>query len=61
MLGQIKDIGLTLTGEIALTISLPRQHIEELTKLKDEQIDVTIKKYRERRIMSLTHYVGVCA
>lgn len=49
MLGQIKDIGLTLTGEIALTISLPRQHIEELTKLKDEQIDVTIKKYRERR------------
>ena len=52
MLGQIDNIGLTLKGEIALTISLPRQHIEELTKLKDEKIDVTIKKYRERRSMS---------
>ena len=57
MLGQIKDIGLTLTGEIALTISLPRQHIEELTKLKDEQIDVTIKKYRERRSLSSNGYL----
>ncbi len=57
MLGQIKDIGLTLTGEIALTISLPRQHIEELTKIKDEQIDVTIKKYRERRSLSSNGYL----
>ncbi len=59
MLGQIKDIGLTLTGEIALTISLPRQHIEELTKLKDEQIDVTIKKYRERRSLSQNAYAWI--
>ena len=57
MLGNIENIGLTLKGGIALTISLPRQHIEELTKLKDEQIDVTIKKYRERRSISSNAYL----
>ena len=59
MLGNIENIGLTLKGGIALTISLPRQHIEELTKLKDEQIDVTIKKYRERRSLSQNAYAWI--
>ena len=54
VLGQIKDIGLTLEGwgDSFDYLPPPGKHIEELTKLKDEQIDVTIKKYRERRSMS---------
>ncbi len=57
MLGQINNIGLTLKGELQLTLTLPRQYIEELTKLKDEQIDVTIKKHRERRSISSNAYL----
>ena len=57
MLGQIENIGLTLKGELQLTLTLPRQHIEELSKLKDEQIDVTIKKHRERRSISSNAYL----
>ncbi len=57
MLGQIENIGLTLKGELQLTLTLPRQYIEELTKLKDEQIDVTIKKYRERRSINSNAYL----
>ena len=59
MLGQIDNIGLTLKGELQLTLTLPRQYIEELTKLKDEQIDVTIKKYRERRSLTSNGYLWV--
>ena len=57
MLGQIENIGLTLKGELQLTLTLPRQYIEELSKLKDEQIDVTIKKHRERRSISSNAYL----
>ena len=49
MKGTIKDIGLTLSGELSLTLTLPRQSADELKPLMDAPVSVDIKKWRERR------------
>lgn len=49
MKGTIKDIGLTLTGELSLTLTLPRQSADELKPLMDAPVSVDIKKWREKR------------
>ena len=49
MKGAIKDIGLTLSGELSLTLTLPRQSADELKPLMDAPVSVDIKKWREKR------------
>ncbi|NLO86773.1 MAG: hypothetical protein GX096_15300 [Clostridiales bacterium] len=56
MLGQIDNIGLTLKGELQLTLTLPRQFAEEMSNLKDEPVDVVIKKRRIKRSRSSNAY-----
>ena len=49
MLGQIKDLSIGMEGDIRISLSLPRQFIEELSKLKDKPVDVAIKRYSKKR------------
>lgn len=60
MLAQIKDMSIGMEGDIRVSLSLPRQYIDNLTKLRDEEkLDVVIKKYKERRSMSSNAYLWV--
>lgn len=56
MKGRIKDLGFGLQGDLTVTLTLPRHYIEDLKALKDCDIDVTIKKYREKRSLSQNAY-----
>lgn len=57
MKGRIKDMGLTLGGDLSLTLTLPRTGIEDLKKLKDAEISVEIKKWSDKRSLSAN---GLC-
>ena len=59
MKGRIKDIGFGLQGDLTVTLTLPRQHADNLKKLMDADIEVDIKKYREKRSMSQNAYAWV--
>ena len=59
MRGRIKDIGFGLQGDLTVTLTLPRQHADNLKKLMDADIEVDIKKYREKRSMSQNAYAWV--
>ena len=52
MKGLIKDMGLTLSGELNITLTVPRVHQAEVAKLVDAPVAVELKKYRERRSLS---------
>lgn len=56
MRGRIKDLGFGMMGDLTVTLSLPRQHADNLKKLMDCEIDAEIKKYREKRSMSQNAY-----
>ena len=56
MKGRIKDLGFGLQGDLTVTLTLPREHVEDLKALKDCDIDATIKKYREKRSLSQNAY-----
>ena len=56
MKGRIKDLGFGMMGDLTVTLSLPREHVEDLKSLKDCDIDATIKKYREKRSLSQNAY-----
>lgn len=56
MKGAIKDINLELGGGITVTLSLPRPELEAIYRLKESPVDVTIKKYREKRSLSANGY-----
>ena len=59
MKGRIKDLGFGLQGDLTVTLTLPRHHADSLKKLMDADIEVDIKKYRERRSMSQNAYAWV--
>jgi hypothetical protein len=56
MKGRIKDLGFGLQGDLTVTLTLPRHHADNLKKLMDADIEVDIKKYREKRSMSQNAY-----
>lgn len=56
MKGRIKDLGFGLQGDLTVTLTLPREHVEDLKALKDCDIDATIKKHREKRSLSQNAY-----
>ena len=56
MKGRIKDLGFGMMGDLTVTLSLPRQHIDSIKALKDCDIEAEIKKYREKRSISQNAY-----
>ena len=59
MKGAIKDINFELGGGIIVTLSLPRSELEAVYRLEESPVDVTIKKYREKRSLSANAYAWV--
>jgi len=47
--GRIKDLGFGMLGDLTVTLSLPRQHADELKALTDTDLSVEVKKWRSRR------------
>lgn len=65
MKGKIKDIGFGLMGDLTVTISLPQAYIEDLRKLMDEDVEVEIGKFRNKRskdanglLWAICHEIG---
>jgi hypothetical protein len=52
MKGRIKDMTFSLDGELNITVSVPRAHAEEVHKLRDLDVEVDIRKYKEKRSLS---------
>ena len=59
MKGRIKDMGFGLTGDLSVTLALPRHHAEEVKDLLDTDVSVDIKKWRNRRSLSANAYAWV--
>ena len=49
MQAKIETLSRGMGGELLVTLSMPPNHIDEVAKLKDEVLDVELKKHRERR------------
>ena len=52
----IQSLSRGMGGELLVTLSLAPNHIDEITKLKDEPLDVELKKHRERRSTNANNY-----
>ena len=59
MKGRIKDMGFGLTGELTVTLALPRHHADEVKGLLDTDVSVDLKKWRNRRSLSANAYAWV--
>ena len=59
MKARIKGLSLTLDGGQELTLSLPGDWRDEYMKLKDADVDVEIKKHREKRSLTQNAYAWV--
>lgn len=59
MRARIKELSLTLDGGQELTLSLPGDWRQEYMKLKDADVEVEIKKYREKRSLTQNAYAWV--
>ena len=55
----IQSLSRGMGGELLVTLSLAPNHIDEITKLKDEPLDVKITKHRERRSLTSNAYAWV--
>ena len=60
MKGLIKDMGLTMGGELSITLTVPRVHQAEVAKLVDAPVSVELKKYRERRSLDANGLLWAC-
>lgn len=49
MKGRIKDMGFGLTGELSVTLALPREHAQEVQGLLDKDLSVEMKRWRNKR------------
>ena len=59
MQAKIETLSRGMGGELLVTLSMPPSHIDEVAKLKDEPLDVEIKKHRERRSLTSNAYAWV--
>lgn len=59
MKGRIVSMGYGLDGDLVVTFSLPRAATDELRGLKDEDIDLKVKKFRKHRSLSANAYAWV--
>ena len=55
----IQSLSRGMGGELLVTLSLQPTHIDEVSKLKGEPLDVEIKKHRERRSLTSNAYSWV--
>ena len=60
MKARIKGLTMSLDGGQELTLSLPGDWREEYGKLKDAEVDVEIKKYREKRSLDSNSLLWCC-
>ena len=56
---SIQGMSRGMGGELLVTLSLAPNHIDEVSKLKGEALDVEIKKHRERRSLTSNAYAWV--
>ena len=59
MRARIKGLTISLDGGQELTLSLPGDWRQEYMKLKDADVDVEVKKYREKRSLTQNAYAWV--
>jgi hypothetical protein len=59
MTGKLKDIIITRTGEQIISFSTRSDFTEEFDELKDVDIDVEIKKHREKRSLDANAYCWI--
>ena len=59
MKGRIRDMGKGYDGSLTVTLSLPYHHAEAVHALMQDDVDVEIKKHRERRSLSANAYAWV--
>lgn len=59
MKGKLKDLSFGRNGEQYLTVTITDDFSEEFDSLKDEEIEITIKKYRTRRSLDANAYCWV--
>lgn len=53
---KISNINRKLNGDYQVTIDVPRGEVEKVVSLKDEKVDVVIKKWRNKRSLSANAY-----
>jgi len=56
MQAKIETLSRGMGGELLVTLSLNPTYIDEVAKLKDEPLDVELKKHRERRSTNANNY-----
>ena len=59
MQAKIETLSRGMGGELLVTLSVPPNYIDEVSKLKDEPLDVELKKRRERRSLTSNAYAWV--
>ena len=59
MIGRLKDITFTRSGEQIISFSTKSDYTEEFDSLKDFDIDVEIKRHREKRSLDANSYCWV--
>ena len=57
MIGRLKDITFARTGEQIVSFSTKSDFTEEFDSLKDHDIDVEIKRHRQKRSRDANSYL----
>lgn len=59
MTGRLRDLTFGRNGEQHITVTVTEDFSETFDKLKDSDVDITIKKHRERRSLDANAYAWV--
>lgn len=59
MKGELRDLTIGLGGELLVTLSLPMTNMSDMKKLHGVDVDVEIKKWREKRSITANAYCWV--
>ena len=59
MKGRIRDMGRGFDGSLTVTLSLPMQYADTIKALMQDEINVEIKKWRDKRSLSANAYAWV--
>ena len=59
MIGKLKDLGFDRDGHQTITVTVRADFAEEFDRLKDGDVEITIKKYSEKRSKNANDYCWV--
>lgn len=59
MIGRLRDISFTRTGEQIISLTVRADFRQQFDDLKDFDVDVTIKRHREKRSLNMNAYFHV--